>query len=113
MTEGKTIELSEEQRVELLQVLKNRFEKNMNRHEDLEWANIQAKLEARPEKLWTLHEMERTEGEPDVVGYDEKTDEYIFYDCSKDMKFKITTSSNNRHLLRAYMSCCGIVKRFQ
>ncbi|GAA0331038.1 DUF4256 domain-containing protein [Bacillus carboniphilus] len=79
-----TTELSQQQREELLQVLKNRFEKNMNRHEGLEWANIQEKLEANPEKLWPLYEMERTEGEPDVVGYDEKTDEYIFYDCSKE-----------------------------
>src|SRR3954454_19107287 len=77
-------ELSPEQREELLRVLKARFEKNMNRHKGLEWAKIQAKLEADPEKLWSLHEMERTGGEPDVVGYDKKTDEYIFYDCSAE-----------------------------
>jgi hypothetical protein len=73
-----------EQREELLRALKARFEKNMNRHQGLEWANVQAKLEANPEKLWSLHEMERTGGEPDVVGYDEKTGEYIFYDCSAE-----------------------------
>lgn len=76
--------LSLEQRETLFRVLEARFEKNMNRHEGLEWAKVQAKLEANPEKLWSLHEMERTEGEPDVVGYDEKKDEYIFYDCSAE-----------------------------
>lgn len=75
-------ELSLEQREELFQTLKVRFEKNMNRHEGLEWANVQAKLEACTEKIWSLNEMERTGGEPDVVGYDANTDEYIFYDCS-------------------------------
>ncbi|MFB5760176.1 DUF4256 domain-containing protein [Paenibacillus medicaginis] len=77
-------ELSPEQREELLGTLKARFEKNMNRHKGLEWAKVQAKLEANPEKLWSLHEMEITGGEPDVVGHDEKTDEYIFYDCSAE-----------------------------
>lgn len=77
-------ELSPEQREELLRVLKERFEKNMNRHKGLEWAKVQAKLEANIEKLWSLHEMESTGGEPDVIGYDTKTDEYIFYDCSKE-----------------------------
>src|SRR5690554_3004989 len=77
-------ELSPEQREELLKTLKTRFEKNMNRHSGLEWEKIQAKLEANPEKLWSLNEMERTGGEPDVVGYDEKTGEYIFYDCSPE-----------------------------
>jgi hypothetical protein len=77
-------ELSPEQREELFSALKARFEKNMNRHENLEWAKVQAKLEARPEKLWSLGEMERTGGEPDVVGFDEKTGEYIFYDCSAE-----------------------------
>ena len=72
------------QREELLRALKARFEKNMNRHQGLEWAKVQAKLAANPEKLWSLHEMERTGGEPDVVGYDEKTGEYIFYDCSAE-----------------------------
>lgn len=75
-------ELSAEQRGELLKILKERFEKNMNRHKSLEWAKIQTKLEANTEKLWAIHEMERTGGEPDVVGYDKKTDEYIFYDCT-------------------------------
>jgi len=76
--------LSPEQREELLGALKARFEKNMNRHKGLEWAKIQAKLEAHPEKLWSLNEMERTGGEPDVVGHDKKTGEYIFYDCSAE-----------------------------
>ena len=71
-----------EQREELLRALKARFEKNMNRHKGLEWAKIQAKLEANAEKLWSLNEMERTGGEPDVVGHDKKTGEHIFYDCS-------------------------------
>jgi len=70
--------------VEILSVLKERFEKNMNRHKELEWAKVQAKLEANEEKLWSLKEMERTGGEPDVVGYDETTGEYIFYDCSAE-----------------------------
>lgn len=77
-------ELSLEKQEELLSVLKARFEKNMNRHQGLEWANVQAKLEAHTEKLWSLNEMETTEGEPDVVGYDEQTGEYIFYDCSAE-----------------------------
>jgi hypothetical protein len=76
--------LSQEQGEELLRALKARFEKNLNRHKGLEWAKVQAKLEASPEKLWSLNEMERTGGEPDVVGYDKKTGEYIFYDCSAE-----------------------------
>jgi len=84
VTKESNKELSSEQREELVKVLKARFEKNSHRHEGLEWAKIEAKLEANPEKLWSLNEMERTEGEPDVVGYDEKTDEYIFVDCSKE-----------------------------
>lgn len=76
--------LSPEQREELLQALKTRFEKNMKRHKGLEWAKVQAKLEAHTEKQWSLSEMERTGGEPDVVGHDKKTDEYIFYDCSAE-----------------------------
>ena len=75
-------ELSPEQREELLKIVKARFEKNMNRHKGCDWADVQARLEANPEKLWSLHEMERTGGEPDVVGYDGETGEYIFYDCS-------------------------------
>jgi hypothetical protein len=76
--------LSPEQRRALLDVLKARFEKNMNRHKGLEWAKIQAKLEANAERLWSLHEMETTGGEPDVVGHDKKTGEYVFYDCSAE-----------------------------
>ena len=76
--------LSPEQREELLRTLKARFEKNMNRHKGLEWTKVQAKLEANTEKLWSLNEMERTGGEPDVVGHDKKTGEYIFYDCSAE-----------------------------
>src|SRR4030095_9238295 len=77
-------ELSPAQRGELLKVLKARFEKNMKRHEGLEWAKVQAKLEANPEKLWSLNEMETTGGEPDVVGHDNKMGEYIFFDCSAE-----------------------------
>jgi hypothetical protein len=77
-------ELSPEQRGELLRVLKARFEKNMDRHKGLEWAGVEAKLLADAEKLWSLNEMERTVGEPDVVGYDKETDEYIFCDCSEE-----------------------------
>jgi Protein of unknown function (DUF4256) len=76
--------LSSKQREELLKILKARFEKNKNRHKGLEWAAIQAKLEAGTEKLWSLNEMEITGGEPDVVGFDKKTGEYIFYDCSAE-----------------------------
>ncbi|MGG4144223.1 DUF4256 domain-containing protein [Paenibacillus algorifonticola] len=77
-------ELSTEQREELLKALKARFDKNRDWHKDLEWANVQAKLEAQTEKLWSLHEMERTGGEPDVVDYDKETGEFIFYDCSTE-----------------------------
>ena len=84
-------EFSPEQREELLKALKNRFEKNKNRHKGLEWAKVQARLEAclsgrqaNIEKLWSLHEMERSGGEPDLVGFDKKTGEYIFYDCSAE-----------------------------
>jgi hypothetical protein len=86
-------ELSPKQHEELLSTLKARFEKNMKRHKGIEWAKVQAKLEARPngssgrantEKLWSLNEMETTGGEPDVVGHDKKTGEYIFYDCSAE-----------------------------
>ena len=76
--------LSPEQREELLKALKGRFEKNMSRHEGLEWAKVQAKLQTNPEKLWSLNEMERTGGEPDIVGHDQKTGEYIFFDCSPE-----------------------------
>src|SRR6266850_4362930 len=77
-------ELLPAQRVELLSELEARFEENMNRHKGLEWAKVQAKLEANTKKLWSLSEMERTGGEPDVVGFDKKTREYIFYDCSPE-----------------------------
>ena len=88
MTKGNEIsnnnDLSLEQREALISALKARFEENMNRHQGLEWAQVQAKLEANAEKLWSLHEMERTGGEPDVVDHDKKKDEYIFYDCSAE-----------------------------
>lgn len=76
--------LSPEGTEELLKVLETRFLKNLNRHQEIDWSKVEAKLKANPEKLWSLDEMERTEGEPDVVGYDSKTDEYIFYDCSPE-----------------------------
>jgi uncharacterized protein DUF4256 len=78
------VTLSKKQREEILKALKDRFERNMNRHQGLEWAKVQAKLETNTEKLWSLNEMERTGGEPDVVGHDKKTGEYIFYDCSAE-----------------------------
>ena len=77
-------DMEAKQREELLKALKARFEKNMNRHKGLEWAKVLARLEANTEKLWSLNEMERTGGEPDVVGQDKKTGEYIFYDCSTE-----------------------------
>jgi len=77
-------DLSPKQREELLKALKARFAKNMGRHQGLEWSQVQAKLEAQAEKLWSLSEMERTGGEPDVIGHDKKTGEYIFYDCSPE-----------------------------
>ena len=76
--------LSPEQREELVDTLKIRFEKNSNRHKGIEWTKVRAKLDASPEKLWSLHEMEKTGGEPDVIGFDKKTGEYIFYDCSAE-----------------------------
>ena len=78
------ITLSPEQHSTLLKTLKDRFEKNKVRHKDLEWDKIQAKLEANPEKMWSLNEMERTGGEPDVVSFDKNTDEYLFYVCSAE-----------------------------
>jgi hypothetical protein len=84
ITNSNKKKLSPEQREELLSALKARFGKNMGRHKGLEWAKVQAKLEASPEKLWSLNEMERTGGEPDVVGSNKKTGEYIFYDCSAE-----------------------------
>jgi Protein of unknown function (DUF4256) len=76
--------ISIKQREELIRILMARFENNMNRHHGVKWVKVQEKLEAHPDKLWSLSEMERTGGEPDVVGYDEKTSEYIFYDCSAE-----------------------------
>jgi hypothetical protein len=84
MSKSTRKQLSAKQREELLATLKTRFEKNMNRHKGLEWATVQAKLEANSEKLWSLNEMETTGGEPDVVGFDKKTGEYIFYDCAAE-----------------------------
>src|SRR5687768_10112496 len=83
-TKSQKEKLSPEQREELLRTLKARFEKNMNRHKGLEWSKVQAKLEANPKKLRSLNEMETTGGEPDVVGHDKKSGEYIFYDCSAE-----------------------------
>ena len=81
---GNKKELTREQGEQLLRVLKARFEKNVNRHQGLEWAKLQARLGANADKLWSLSEMEQTGGEPDVVGHDKKTGEYIFYDCSTE-----------------------------
>ena len=83
-TKGIKKELSSKQGGELLSILKTRFEKNMNRHKDIKWDKVLAKLEKNNEKLWSLNEMEKTGGEPDVVGYDTKTGEYFFYDCSAE-----------------------------
>ena len=84
LPKGNKKELPPEQRKELLRALKARFEKNMHRHQGLEWAKVQARLEANAEKLWSLNEMESTGGEPDVVGHDKRAGEYIFYDCSPE-----------------------------
>jgi hypothetical protein len=92
-------QLSPEQREELLSTLQARFEKNRNRHEGLEWANVKAKLEASAEKLWSLGEMERTGGEPDVVGHDKKTGEYIFFDCSPETPKGRTSACYDREAL--------------
>lgn len=81
---NKSKELSPEHCEELLNVLKERFEKNMHRHPEVVWEQVQAKLVANPEKLWSLSEMERTGGEPDVVDYDEEKEEYVFVDCSRE-----------------------------
>lgn len=81
---GQEKKLSVKESEEILKILKERFEKNMNRHKGLEWTKVRAKMEANAKKLWSLNEMEKTGGEPDVVGYDKKTNEYIFYDCSSE-----------------------------
>lgn len=78
------VELSVQEKAELLKILKTRFEKNMNRHKGLEWNKVQIKIEANQEKLWSLNEMEMTAGEPDIIGYDEKSSEYLFCDCSPE-----------------------------
>src|SRR6187399_1708254 len=84
MGKATTKKLATQQRDELLSIVKARFEKNVNRHKGIEWSLVQTKLEANPEKLWSLNEMEKTGGEPDVTGYDKKNGEYIFYDCSAE-----------------------------
>src|SRR2546428_6750897 len=94
-------ELSPEQREGLLRALKARFEKNMDRHKGLEWAKVQAKLEANAEKLWSLNEMESTGGEPDVVGHDKKTGEYVFYDCSAESPKSRTSGCYDREGLES------------
>lgn len=83
MSTGIKKQLSPKERAELFSALKARFEKNLNRHEGLAWAKVQVRLDAKPEKLWSLYEMERTGGEPDVLGQDEKSGEIIFFDCSE------------------------------
>ncbi len=94
-------ELSPRQREELVRALKARFEKNMDRHKGLKWANVQAKLEANPEKLWSLNEMEETGGEPDVVGLDNRTGETVFYDCSAESPKGRTSVCYDREGLEA------------
>ena len=94
-------ELSPAQREELLRVLQARFEKNMTRHQHLEWGKVQARLEADSEKLWSLNEMERTGGEPDVVGHDRKTGEYIFFDCSPESPKGRTSICYDREALES------------
>ena len=98
---SKEKKLSPEQHKELLKVLQARFEKNRHRHKGVEWAKVQAKLEANSEKLWSLNEMERTGGEPDIVGYDKKKDEYIFYDCSAESPKERRSLCYDREALNA------------
>jgi hypothetical protein len=94
-------ELPASQIEELLKTLKARFEKNMHRHKNIEWNKVEAKLKSGREKLWSLNEMERTGGEPDVVGYDKKTDEYIFYDCSAESPKERRSLCYDREALNA------------
>ena len=94
-------ESSQKEREELLRALKARFEKNMNRHKALEWSEVQAKLEANTEKLWSINEMERTGGEPDVVDHDKKTGEYIFFDCLSESPKGRTSVCYNREALES------------
>jgi hypothetical protein len=98
---GKNQRLSSQQREELLSALKTRFEKNSGRHRGLAWARVQTRLEAAPEKLWSLHEMERTGGEPDVVGQDQKTGELVFFDCSAETPAGRTSLCYDREALEA------------
>src|SRR5882757_6341412 len=95
----KSKNLSPKQREEVLRAVKARFERNMNRHNGLEWAKIKAKLEANTEKLWSLSEMERTGGEPDAVGQDKKTGEYLFFDCSAETPKDRTSVCYDREAL--------------
>lgn len=97
-------ELTSKQHDELIGILKVRFEKNMNRHKGIEWTKVQAKLKANAEKLWSLNEMERTGGEPDVVAYDKKTGEYIFYDCSAESPIGRRNACYDREALEARKS---------
>ena len=99
MTKSTKKELSPKQREELLTTLKARFEKNMNRHQGLEWTKVRATLEANAEKLWSLNEMERTGGEPDIVGQDKNTGEYAFYDCSPESPKGRTSPCYDREAL--------------
>jgi hypothetical protein len=98
---SKRFALQRGRREELLTVLKTRFEKNMNRHKGLEWAKVQAKLETNAGKLWSLNEMERTGGEPDVVGHDKKTGEYVFFDCSVESPKGRTSTCYDREGLES------------
>ena len=93
--------LSSEQREELFKTLKTRFDKNMNRHKNIEWSKVQEKLETNAEKLWSLNKMEETGGEPDIIGYDKKTDEYIFYDCSAESPKERRSLCYDREALNA------------
>ena len=92
--------LDSDQSQELLTLLKSRFEKNKNRHKGLEWDKVQAKLESQPEKLWSLHQMENSGGEPDVVGYDKKTGEFLFYDCSAESPKGLQNSFRIQYFLQ-------------
>ena len=94
-------ELSPKQQDDLLKTLKARFDKNMNRHKNLEWTNVESRLKSNMEKLWSLNEMERTGGEPDIVGYDKKKDEYIFYDCSAESPKERRSLCYDREALNA------------
>ena len=93
--------LSSGQREELLKTLQARFDKNLNRHKNIEWSKVQAKLETNAEKLWSLNKMEETGGEPDIIGYDKKTDEYIFYDCSAESPKERRSLCYDREALNA------------